>query len=58
MQSAKTIVDIVNKAKQVQHENNAKTRDKPYMPLANSTMTIYTTNINKLYREVDSDKPI
>ena len=57
-QPSKTILDIVNKAKEVQHENNPKTRDKPYMPLANSTMTIYITNINKLYREVNSDKPI
>jgi hypothetical protein len=52
------LVQIINKAKQQQHENNNKTKDKPFVPLANSTINIYLANINKLYRTTESNETI
>ena len=37
MEKDPLLVQIINKAKQQQHENNNKTKDKPFVPLAKST---------------------
>ena len=52
------LVQIINKAKQQQHENNNKTKDKPFVPLAKSTINIYVANINKLYRTTESNETL
>ena len=58
MEKNPLLVEIINKAKQLQHENNIKNKDKPFVPLANSTVNIYLANINKLYRTTESKETI
>jgi len=58
MEKNSLLVQIINKAKQLQHENNIKNKDKPFVPLANSTVNIYLANINKLYRTTESKETI